>query len=312
MERKSEKAITLISLVITIIIMLILASVTINLTIGKDGILKIAKQAAKNYTNAEEKELVDLNNITNIVDKAVNDETPTIDESVLVLKVGDYIKYDSGANGVITCRVLYPTSSEYGLQIISDRNVRNLALGSSTYSEAVNAYNNAIETLNNETEAYINTDYAYDARCVGSIPTVENGMFTKKDNGATTYVTLNFTNVRYINSLDEDTNYETDIAQMRTADVNLCTTGQDYWIASHMASPYTYGNTLGYAFSVGCVNESGVVDNKAGLCGVDSVGAANGYTYEFGLRPCISLKAYTIKITGGDGKSVDTAYVIGK
>ena len=199
-----ERGITLVALVITIIVLLILASVIINLILGKNGLLKITEQAGKNYTMAEEKELTDLNNITNIVDKVLNDETvpntpetPKIDESVLALKPGDYIKYDSGANGEILCRVLYPADSEYGLQIISNGNVKKVTLGSDTYSEAVESYNKAIETLNNEAEAYINTEYAYDARCVGSVPTVSKGMFTKKDTGATTYVTYASENPKY-------------------------------------------------------------------------------------------------------------------
>ena len=66
------------------------------------------------------------------------DPTPTI--PISNLKAGDYIKYDTGVssvgtNGIITCRVLYEASSEYGLQIISDKNVANITLGGSTYQK---------------------------------------------------------------------------------------------------------------------------------------------------------------------------------
>lgn len=317
---KKQRGITLIALIITIIIMLILAGVVINLTIGKDGIFKIAKQAVKNYTNAEAKELADLNSITNIVDQAINGETgvngetepnnpetPTIDESVLALKAGDYIKYNSGVNGEILCRVLYPASSKYGLQIISDKNVKNVTLGSSTYSEAVKSYNNAIETLNNEAEAYINTEYAYDARCVGSAPTIKNGMFIKKDNGATTYVTPQFTNESYINSLDGDANYETDKVQMEAEGVNVLKTGEDYWLASR----HTYSTLTDCGCNVRRIISAGDLGNIT-LCVVCSDGFSGGFSFDRGLRPCISLKSNIIKITSGDGKSADTAYVIGK
>ena len=49
----SQRGITLIALVITIIVLLILAGVTINLTLGENGILTTAQQAAKNYTDAQ-------------------------------------------------------------------------------------------------------------------------------------------------------------------------------------------------------------------------------------------------------------------
>ncbi len=52
--------ITLIALVITIIVLLILAAVTINLTIGERGIFTIAQIAARNYTNAQNRELASL------------------------------------------------------------------------------------------------------------------------------------------------------------------------------------------------------------------------------------------------------------
>ncbi len=60
LARKGEKGITLIALVITIIVLLILAAVTINLTIGERGIFTIAQIAAKNYTNAQNRELASL------------------------------------------------------------------------------------------------------------------------------------------------------------------------------------------------------------------------------------------------------------
>lgn len=57
---KLKCGITLIALIITIIVLLILAGVSLNLTLGKRGIFKISKEASKNYMNAQEKELEDL------------------------------------------------------------------------------------------------------------------------------------------------------------------------------------------------------------------------------------------------------------
>ena len=44
-KNKQEKGITLIALVVTIVVLLILAGVSINLTLGKNGIITIAIQA---------------------------------------------------------------------------------------------------------------------------------------------------------------------------------------------------------------------------------------------------------------------------
>lgn len=72
---KGQKGITLVALVITIIVLLILAGVTISLTLGENGIFKTAEGAAKNYTNAQDKELYDMDKFTNDVDKTIDNVT---------------------------------------------------------------------------------------------------------------------------------------------------------------------------------------------------------------------------------------------
>lgn len=57
---KNTKGITLISLVITIIILIILAGIAINLTVGENGLVSKAKQAKENYKVAELKETLQL------------------------------------------------------------------------------------------------------------------------------------------------------------------------------------------------------------------------------------------------------------
>lgn len=67
---RKEKGITLIALIITIIIMLILAGVVITLTIGENGLFKIAKQAGKDYKISAIKEQI----ITDVYDKQAQNE----------------------------------------------------------------------------------------------------------------------------------------------------------------------------------------------------------------------------------------------
>ena len=57
---KNQKGITLISLVITIVILIILAGVAINMTLGENGILTKAKEAKKMQTIAAAKEQIGL------------------------------------------------------------------------------------------------------------------------------------------------------------------------------------------------------------------------------------------------------------
>ena len=58
--KKKAKGITLVSLVVTIIVLLILAWVAINFSIGDGGILKRAEDAASKYEEASIKEVIDI------------------------------------------------------------------------------------------------------------------------------------------------------------------------------------------------------------------------------------------------------------
>ncbi len=58
---KNQKAITLISLIVTIVILIILAGITISMTVGDNGIITRAREARNLYINAQEEEQVKLN-----------------------------------------------------------------------------------------------------------------------------------------------------------------------------------------------------------------------------------------------------------
>lgn len=49
---KKEKGITLVALVVTIVVLLILAGVSITMVLGQNGIVKKAQDAKTNYTAA--------------------------------------------------------------------------------------------------------------------------------------------------------------------------------------------------------------------------------------------------------------------
>lgn len=67
LNSKSKKGITLIALIITIIILLILAGITISLMLGDNGLFNIAKKATTNYLNVQDQEYAYLNQIDNTI-----------------------------------------------------------------------------------------------------------------------------------------------------------------------------------------------------------------------------------------------------
>ena len=62
-KRRNEKGITLVALVVTIIVLIILAGVSINLLVGQDGLISRAKLAKEQYENAALDEQNKLNEL---------------------------------------------------------------------------------------------------------------------------------------------------------------------------------------------------------------------------------------------------------
>ena len=70
---KSDRAITLIALVVTIIVLLILAGVTINSVVGSDSVIKKSKIAVNVYKNESDEEEKSIKDLENIIDENVNE-----------------------------------------------------------------------------------------------------------------------------------------------------------------------------------------------------------------------------------------------
>ena len=213
------------------------------------------------------------------------------------LKAGDYVTYPS-PSGNLACRVLYDSSSGYGVQLItSDTVTDSYTLGADDDFEGNKTlYNNAISTLNSAVSSYNNSTYST-VRCVGSVP-------NNPSQDSAGYFTSSY---RYMSSYngqfkDADTNYETDYDQMET--LGIRNIGKTYWLASR----YVTSGARGSNFYVRSVGSSGSLNNNL-LCYVGSSSGTDANSYSNGLRPCFTLKS-GIKITGGDGTS-GSPYTLG-
>lgn len=69
---EKDRGITMISLIVTIIILIILAGISINVTVGNNGIITKTKQARENMTITQQKEAESLNKL---YDELMNHET---------------------------------------------------------------------------------------------------------------------------------------------------------------------------------------------------------------------------------------------
>lgn len=88
-----NKGITLIALVITIIILLILAGITINLVLGNNGILTKAKEAKASYTKASILEKVQMALTEYNIEKIKQDEETEVTDALNYLLEKDIFEY---------------------------------------------------------------------------------------------------------------------------------------------------------------------------------------------------------------------------
>ena len=76
LNNDKKDGITLISLVVTIVVLLILAGVSINTVLGDDGIIKKAKEAAEKTAAAQEKEMIERNLLEQELENSLATPTP--------------------------------------------------------------------------------------------------------------------------------------------------------------------------------------------------------------------------------------------
>ena len=100
MLKKQVQGITLIALVVTIIVLLILAGVAINLTVGDNGLFKRAQNAVDTYEGASEREAIEMilasSFIDNVGGKQISKEEL---EETLKNQFGDKINVEDNGDG---------------------------------------------------------------------------------------------------------------------------------------------------------------------------------------------------------------------
>ena len=74
-KKRTQKGITLIALVVTIVVLLILAGVSINAIFGQDGIIQKAKEAQNKMDQATQNDLESINELNNWIDGKINGNT---------------------------------------------------------------------------------------------------------------------------------------------------------------------------------------------------------------------------------------------
>lgn len=102
--KNNEKAITLISLVITIIVLLILAGISISMLAGDNSILQKSTEAKRTTERAEAKEQAQMDIMAYIADKTANHQDASLDDEKVkgILTGKSYVKDGQPGNESFT------------------------------------------------------------------------------------------------------------------------------------------------------------------------------------------------------------------
>ena len=122
LKNKQEKGITLIALVVTIVVLLILAGVSISLVLNNNGVISKSKEARDQYAEAQTNDEKQLNEVSDWIDTKVGDST------------GGGSDYDPASDGVTipTGFVYVGGTKDSGLVISDNANDKDKYKGQTT------------------------------------------------------------------------------------------------------------------------------------------------------------------------------------
>ena len=240
----------------------------------------------------------------NLYAKWINNLSPY--RSVTQLALGDTVIYEMANGNDVECKVLYDSSSSYGIQIVAMSTLENVSLGNGStslsgvkyssnqtyYNTAKDGYNNARSKLNTRARTYVNTDLspANGARVIGTPPDNPDVANIERTSGTPSYLNNQGFN-------DIDTYYTTDLNQMNLSSVNAAAISTNYW----MGSNYFYATNSLTSLYVRMVmanattitnSSTGTYANNNRCLTYRSNGLNNSQSFgnSQGLRPVFTLK----------------------
>lgn len=210
---KSDNAITLIALIVTIIVMLILAGVSIYSVTGNNGIIKKAKSAVESTRGSQVKEYVDLASLENMESEYLGENKKTRSEVITELQEQENLKEDE-VKLLETQDKIIIGGIEIDFSVLNDESQENIPIPTITSitETAANDYLSAVINVtigNSSSFDSINITLSPDNKSISSdnasFTITKCGIYTatvtgtkngKKSESATSKITV--TNIGYI------------------------------------------------------------------------------------------------------------------
>ena len=235
---KNKKGITLVALVVTIVVLLILAGVSVNLVLGNNGIIAKAKDAETKSAEASQNDLKGMNALTEEMNNALG-EKPKVDLSKY--KIGDSVNYT------------YDPAGSYSLSSTYSGCSRNQTIAQTTGL--------TWKVLNvdkeNDTVDIISTNPTSSTVYFSNILGYNNGPYLMNEICKAQYSNKTLgVNARSINLLDMEKHLKPDGITARNAYTNSVKYGTTKTYTSNTKYPSLYANQKGAGPNITAANAS--------------------------------------------------------
>lgn len=191
--KETQRGITLIALVITIVILIILATVTLNVVLGDGGLIQRAQQAKELTEEAAAEEEQQILNLTGYFDDLAADSVVEAFKAGDI-KVGDYVNYIPDSNSPVnlteadtgygetqtysvdsstTWRVLGLSEDGQHLLLTSGSPIKKDGEDPYLVLQGATSYLNCVQTLNKAASVYNNSTLAEETRSM-TMKDIEN------------------------------------------------------------------------------------------------------------------------------------------
>ena len=217
-----NKGITLIALIITIIILLILAGITIGTLTGENGLFTRAQQAKEKTQESQEKENKTIENYIAQIDEMSDENTLVNKVKSGKIKIGDYVKYEpnsidinsdeyktlvsnwgetySGSKNNSTANLIQDTTLNWRVLDIKDGKVRLISdkpTSNTVVLSGYQGYNNAVYLLDHTCKMlYSNSTLSNNVQNL-KIEDIENYITNERENVSINYYTYEGSEIYY-------------------------------------------------------------------------------------------------------------------
>ena len=244
---KNNKGITLVALVVTIVVLLILAGVSINLVLGNNGIIAKAKDAQRESAEASQNDLKGMNGLIEQMESTLNGSGnggKTEPETVPYLPSDDF-HYDTSTS-VDTGLVIKDASGNEYVWVVVPRTTavyKTTGLGKTTFTDA--DYTSIENDLKEYTKTYRNgtgysDTYAADDKNVGWFADATAYNNLKNSMLKSVYENGGFYVGRYEAGIDTTTGTNRTSNTDKNSDGKYTIEGMPAPVSKADAYPYTY------------------------------------------------------------------------